>query len=725
MITSSHRQRGITIVLGVTVLLTGLAPSGAHAAGPGAGTWVQQAPHGVPAYVPDLFAVQCPAANECYALGSPPLPTTGQPALLHTTDGGASWTTSSLETTPYVPDRNVAYPLSCPATTTCYLLAGAVTGQGTPQSPGGTPVPSGKAQIWETNDSGRTWTHRSPTAAGTLQAISCPTASLCYVVAAGSPSQDGSTPELLLVTRDGGTTWASRDLSGSVTAGAPAMFTCPDADTCYLGASLPNNGGPPATQALMATHDGGVTWSSWQVGQQLGYRSISCPSADTCYSAGNASVLYTHDGGQTWAWAPAPWQFFGPPFLTCPTTTTCVGFQYFGDAWRTTDGAVTWTRQTNWPSGNDVACPGPTTCYVVGPGGLVYKTVDGTSWREPTPYTRAPLDTVSCPAAGTCYAGGSRGTVLSTRDSGASWSMHQAGTGDNISQLSCPAPGTCLALAGSYPSSQSTILKTSDGGRTWQSLKVLPPGFLGQAVCPSTSDCVVAVSSFALNVADGLGTGGELMLRTLDGGRTWSTSALPEGYSVSSLACPSAQECLAVGGQSPCDDSARRGSPTSGTAATRRRPNFPCNEELGWIFASTDGGRHWRRTVFRSQFLTSVSCSSVSDCSVSGDGLWGHTTSGGAHWSFRTSQSTSLTPSPPINDLSCFSATTCWALRPNVTGGLVPVLTTDSGKTWTAVTRGLAVPSPSYGSGLMAMTCQDVDHCVGVGVGGVIQAYSP
>lgn len=722
----ARRRSPFWTAVAVCVLLATAwsCPYPGSAASPGTGTWTVLAPRGASAAASDLFAIQCPAVTVCYALGSPFVGQPGHPTLARTADGGVTWTTLDLATNPYVPNLNVAQPLSCPTPDTCYLLTGTVAGQEVPPTPGTTPVPLGPPEIWVSQDSGHAWVHENPHISGVLQAISCPGAKLCYVVASGAASGSGLAPETLLVTRDGGATWVAMDLSKNATSGPPGMFSCPAADTCYLGATLPVLGEPNTAQALVATHDGGSTWTSFQVGQQAGYQNVSCPSAETCFAAGSTSVAATHDGGRSWETLPAPWQNTGTPWLACPSESSCYAMGY-GGIWTSSDGANTWAAsETSVGYVGDIACPGTTLCYAVGAAGLVIKTVDGKTWREPTPYTRQSLGSISCPAPRTCYAGGAGGAVLVTTDNGATWIRRRVGAAANA-QVSCPAARTCLALTTSIGGSGVSIERTTDGGESWKTLQSYPWAFGGAIRCPTASACFAETFDSRVTVADGLPAGTTLILRTANGGDTWFSYRLPEGYLISSLSCPTARMCMAVGGQSPCNDDARPKS-AHNARSERSAPRFPCSEELGWLFATTDGGQHWRRELFRARELYSVSCSGPAECYASGDGVWAETANGGVRWKVTVTsvQTPTSSPSLPLGNLWCTGHSTCWALRGSPYGGAVPVLTTNAGRSWVAITRGLPFTNPTYESGLTALTCHEAGHCLAVGGGGLIVSYS-
>jgi hypothetical protein len=105
-----------------------------------------------------------------------------------------------------------------------------------------------------------------------------------------------------------------------------------------------------------------------------------------------------------------------------------------------------------------------------------------------------------------------------------------------------------------------------------------------------------------------------------------------------------------------------------------------------------------------------VSCSSVTDCVVVGDGIV-YTRDGGVSWS------TGVLPSE-VNGGIHLAAISCPSTTDCVTGGDGPngsaiLYSGDGGATW-------STGSFPYGPGLGGVSCSSVNNCVGIGVGTVI-----
>lgn len=699
----------------------GLGPTAGYSASPGSGKWIQRQPKGAIVLPPHLINVQCPSVDTCYALGSPLPPSTDKPILEKTTDAGATWTSQQMTMSPYDVSVGTLRPLACPDTTTCYVLQGTLGTDATKATPG----------VLVTRDGGTSWTHLQLPGAGTAALISCPTSVACYVAVSTPDSAGGSPTEVLFVTKDGGATWSRRALTGNASQGPPDMLACPDPSTCYIGATLATpGGGPTGAQALAATHDGGTTWTSWQIGVQSGFSSLACASPDTCYASGNATLAVTQDGGTSWSVRAAPWPYPYQSSMACPGLTTCDVLVSGAGIWETTDAGATWrqARMNEEVTLYDLACPAVTSCLAVGEAGLIMKSADSLSWSQASASVDGALTAVSCPADEACFAAGSDGAVMATTDGGKTWSRHPASTPLGLSALACPSTQVCTAVGwtGYGPSPRIRILRSTDGGATWKVEKTYRHAYPGPMACPSISECLITIDESEMTVADGMGSGGQVIVRTADGGLSWSAFPLPSDYSVQSISCPNTLTCVAAGGQEPCDDSLvpARGRPSNlRPKRTRRDAFFPCNVELGWLFATFDGGKQWQRVAFRPQALFAVSCPDPSYCYSTGDGIWAKSTDGGRHWRV-TTRAQAAGPGT-VTSLTCVDRSTCWGLAFTAQGTTVPMRTANAGQSWQTVTRGLPPTTSEFQGAVASIACRGASTCMAVGGGGLVLTYSP
>ena len=208
-----------------------------------------------------ILSLSCPTSEHCVAYGFPiprhPSARMGPPAnegvLLVTDDGGTTWRPGIM---PAHVGSGWPSRVTCTDVRHCAML-GYVIGPG-PQ--GGSMSVSASGKITETvpdqysvvgfsADGGLTWTVRHLPASvpgPNLDALACPTASLCYAAGgAAIPQRIGNTDNggsaVVLVTRDAGRTW--QRISFAVPAQVPSgmqgdsfmdigQIQCPRADAC-------------------------------------------------------------------------------------------------------------------------------------------------------------------------------------------------------------------------------------------------------------------------------------------------------------------------------------------------------------------------------------------------------------------------------------------------------------------------------------------------------------
>lgn len=162
-----------------------------------------------------------------------------------------------------------------------------------------------------------------------------------------------------------------------------------------------------------------------------------------------------------------------------------------------------------------IACPTATTCIAVGTSSIE-RTIDaGGSWTDVGGAGDPSLDAVSCPSATQCIAVGDGGSVLTSSDTGASWSQTTVPdfpSGAALTSVACADTSHCWASEGATGQFESTlqdpnvIEASSDGGTTWTAETWPIPAYNGSYTgqvggvdsvsvsldCPSASICVGA-----------------------------------------------------------------------------------------------------------------------------------------------------------------------------------------------------------------------------------------
>ncbi len=283
----------------------------------------------------------------------------------------------------------------------------------------------------------------------------------------------------------------------------------------------------------------------------------------------------------------------------------------------TTNGGATWAAQTvaggYTPELSGIACPTTKDCLAVGSNGVssgvaVVTRDGGAHWASATtPAGAIAVESVVCDGLAECTALVSNGTEVwssRTTDFGQTWTQMGNLPASFVTDgtLSCLPGGVCL-VPGYTPTSaghgQGALAVSPDGGQTWSSATVpAGTGVLQVAECPSASLCLAAGST-STTVSDVTAAQGE-MLRSVDGGITWSTAPAPPIDDAYGMSCPSVQLCALVGAN------------WSGNPAVAS----------GAVAQSSDGGIDFSlsSSAYTPIALTAVDCPSRAACvAVGGD----------------------------------------------------------------------------------------------------------
>lgn len=279
----------------------------------------------------DVTSISCVSTSVCWAAG---LGEGAAGEVIESTDGGKTWTEKSPDFLADSGGTRTPNAIDCVSASTCWLAG---VNQATSNGP----------ELDETTNGGATWTaftnlpaitKPAPQGTYTLNGISCTSARSCVVV--GGLNYGGGKAQVIATT-DGGATWS---LSADPTlAGLQQLFSV----SC-----LPVSGAQPACHAVGSTGvapggpvevtsaDGGVTWHGVQTDETNGWLdSISCPDAQHCWAAGDATeqaLLGTSDGGSSWtAVTSDTTQEAGQ--VSCATVSFCVAATDNG-LWVTTTG---------------------------------------------------------------------------------------------------------------------------------------------------------------------------------------------------------------------------------------------------------------------------------------------------------------------------------------------------------------------------------------------------
>ena len=301
-----------------------------------------------------------------------------------------------------------------------------------------------------------------------------------------------------LKTLDGGVTWALMPTGITATWLAGIYFF--NADTGYIVGS--NN--------ILKTIDGGNSWID-QNGGVSGPGSgtyylfdVCFLNLDTGFACGTGAEVYkTVDGGTNWI---------------CDQTGvggTCTDLHFFNDSvgvmvttyevFKTYDGGVSWSSVLNTPaSSGSMHFFDDSVGYVVGGNESIRVTLDGgNTWYSPSIAYSSDLNAVVMVDALTGYAGGDNGTLLTTSDGGETWTPLYSGISNHIRDIEFTNDSVGYACADG-----GKLIRTVDAGMSWDTIPTgLNTNLLSiQFQGPDT----------------GYVTGEVSMLKTIDGGSTWS-----------------------------------------------------------------------------------------------------------------------------------------------------------------------------------------------------------
>jgi photosystem II stability/assembly factor-like uncharacterized protein len=272
-----------------------------------------------------------------------------------------------------------------------------------------------------------------------LTAIDCAAPTHCVAV-----GYDGG----ILVTRDSGLTWTDESIP---TDREFFSVSCPTVDTCF--AVTDYNHSTSAPGKVYKSTDGGSTWTE-KLSAVKDFIAISCTSPTHCWTGGGPSkfVLATTDGGDTWS-TRSPGTLSVLWSLSCLGTTFCIGASdtSAGQMDLTTDGGLTWSTTT--PPGMtgrnlySVRCVSTSNCVAVGTLGTARATGNGGgSWSSESVPTTKTLMSLDCASASSCVAGVEAGTIV--RRTGTTWSIDATGlTFGDIQGVSCPTVTDCFAVS--------------------------------------------------------------------------------------------------------------------------------------------------------------------------------------------------------------------------------------------------------------------------------------
>ncbi len=389
---------------------------------------------------------------------------------LSSSDGGASWTASTL---PSGETLLSAVTGAVPGTSTG--AAAWAVGQGT----------NGTGAVLGSADGGSSWTSEGlPSGVGPLFAVSFPSATDGWAggetAATGSSGAGGA--GMLVHTTDGGTAWQVAPVEVRTSTGPEPAPVDPVSGVSFVGTSdgwivtegqVSGGSTCPTDAAILATTNGGKTWEFQTVpsgvaslaGVAFASPSVGWAVGSTC--AGTGVVLATTDGGTSWAAQTLPSGTGILDGVAAASTTTAWavgrtiasgpgGAGAVGLTISTTDGGSSWLVGARTASATEaVAATSTGTLLLTGQLGHAQASLDLLA-----PTTGA-VHPVALPGADSAASSGTDPSVataaVSARGVGPGTLALQANRGDPVESAPTGATGTFVTLSSSPASDLSSV----------------------------------------------------------------------------------------------------------------------------------------------------------------------------------------------------------------------------------------------------------------------------
>ena len=601
-----------------------------------AGTWAQAIeitpPSGASAdpHSPYLYAISCPSAGNCTAVGKY-VDGSGNLQAMVATETAGTWAQAT----------ELTLPANAGANPNAFLAGVSCSSAGNCTAVGSYEDSSGNTQAMVATETTGTWAQATelalPAGAGAnptayANAISCSSAGNCTAV--GTYEDSSNNTQAMVVTETAGTWATATELiepfgAGTNPGGSLLGVSCSSAGNCTAAGNYVDSAG--YSQAMVAEETTGTWVQATELTLPIG--AGTNPNAEvagiSCWSAGNCTTIGSYQDGSsynqvmvatetsgTWAAAteltqPAnagPLSYNFPYAISCSSAGNCTAASPYVDTSGHIQAMVATETSGTWATATELTPP-------ANAGG-----------------TLAGLAAISCSSAGNCTAAGSyddssgnRQAMVATETAG-TWAQAieitppSGASADPHSPylyaISCPSAGNCTAV-GKYVDGSGNLqaMVATETAGTWAQATELtlpanaganPNAFLAGVSCSSAGNCT-AVGSYE----DSSGNTQAMVATETTG--TWAQAtelALPAGAGANptayanAISCSSAGNCTAVGTyeDSSNNTQAMVVTETAGTWAT-------ATELIEPFGAGTNPGGS----------LLGVSCSSAGNCTAAGN----------------------------------------------------------------------------------------------------------
>jgi Divergent InlB B-repeat domain len=232
--------------------------------------------------------------------------------------------------------------------------------------------------------------------------------------------------------------------------------------------------------------------------------SVSCPSTSLCVAADQSGRILTSTnptgGAAAWTLTPVTGTI-GFNGVSCPSTSLCVAITEEGNVATSTNPAAanpTWTI-TSLSGGkilNEISCASQSLCVATDLSGDVLTSTNPTGGTAAWTFTnleKTGLYGISCPSTTFCAAGDQLGNVLTATDptgGAAAWTSATVDASRDVYSLSCPS--TTLCVGTDNQGGVVTSTNPAAGAAAWTATQVAANNdFLYGVSCASLSLCVV------------------------------------------------------------------------------------------------------------------------------------------------------------------------------------------------------------------------------------------
>jgi photosystem II stability/assembly factor-like uncharacterized protein len=266
------------------------------------------------------------------------------------------------------------------------------------------------------------------------------------------------------------------------------------------------------------------------------FNAISCSSAQSCMAAGGDGfgtvIVATQDGGATWSTVLTQ---TGNPFygLSCATSSNCWAVTGLNQVLITSNAGASWTWATaSLPNIYAIACPSTSICIAAGTDsstgrGIAVSGDGGQTWTTASPVLPNAAFAVSCADSTHCLVP-SGSAVFTTADGGQTWASHPTAPFKGSNSVSCPTTLVCFNADG-----YGTVYRTADGGDTWSLSYSYGSNVNGYISCGSASNCVYGTGMNAT--------------ATVDSGSTWTRVSTGYNGGFLSVSCTTGGVCYGAG----------------------------------------------------------------------------------------------------------------------------------------------------------------------------------